>query len=137
MAIPYLLYMIWHLTCFFLISTDLLNAYLKYNSFLRLLWLSSSLWRNSRTGRAPSGIITSPGWPSEYPARINCSWFIRANPGGNHYYKVILIPPCIIVWYFITKYKSTFKYHHSTCSSIKRWFLDNKLYLSLPSWGEK
>ncbi|XP_045883577.1 low-density lipoprotein receptor-related protein 12 isoform X2 [Meles meles] len=31
--------------------------------------------------RAPSGIITSPGWPAEYPARINCSWFIRANPG--------------------------------------------------------
>ncbi|KAF5915220.1 hypothetical protein HPG69_011683 [Diceros bicornis minor] len=31
--------------------------------------------------RAPSGIITSPGWPSEYPAKINCSWFIRANPG--------------------------------------------------------
>ncbi|XP_078542277.1 low-density lipoprotein receptor-related protein 12 [Lissotriton helveticus] len=31
--------------------------------------------------RAPSGIITSPGWPFEYPARINCSWYIRANPG--------------------------------------------------------
>ncbi|XP_057648444.1 low-density lipoprotein receptor-related protein 12 isoform X1 [Chionomys nivalis] len=31
--------------------------------------------------RAPSGIITSPGWPSEYPAKINCSWLIRANPG--------------------------------------------------------
>uniref|UniRef100_A0A8D0GQM5 CUB domain-containing protein n=1 Tax=Sphenodon punctatus TaxID=8508 RepID=A0A8D0GQM5_SPHPU len=30
--------------------------------------------------RAPSGIITSPGWPFEYPARINCSWYIRANP---------------------------------------------------------
>ncbi|XP_028621888.1 low-density lipoprotein receptor-related protein 12 isoform X1 [Grammomys surdaster] len=31
--------------------------------------------------RAPSGIITSPGWPSDYPAKINCSWLIRANPG--------------------------------------------------------
>ncbi|OPJ83749.1 low-density lipoprotein receptor-related protein 12 isoform A [Patagioenas fasciata monilis] len=31
--------------------------------------------------RSPSGTITSPGWPSEYPARINCSWYIRAKPG--------------------------------------------------------
>ncbi|XP_021118462.1 low-density lipoprotein receptor-related protein 12 isoform X3 [Heterocephalus glaber] len=31
--------------------------------------------------RAPSGIITSPGWPSEYPAKLNCSWLIKANPG--------------------------------------------------------
>lgn len=31
--------------------------------------------------RGPTGIITSPGWPLEYPARINCSWYIRANPG--------------------------------------------------------
>ncbi|XP_055991180.1 low-density lipoprotein receptor-related protein 12 [Sorex fumeus] len=31
--------------------------------------------------RTPSGVITSPGWPSEYPVRVNCSWFIRANPG--------------------------------------------------------
>lgn len=31
--------------------------------------------------RSPSGTITSPGWPSEYPARINCSWYIHANPG--------------------------------------------------------
>ncbi|XP_034372386.1 low-density lipoprotein receptor-related protein 12 isoform X1 [Arvicanthis niloticus] len=31
--------------------------------------------------RAPSGIITSPGWPSDYPAKVNCSWLIRANPG--------------------------------------------------------
>ncbi|XP_043921627.1 low-density lipoprotein receptor-related protein 12 [Protopterus annectens] len=30
---------------------------------------------------APSGIITSPGWPLEYPSRSNCSWYIRANPG--------------------------------------------------------
>ncbi|XP_066546735.1 low-density lipoprotein receptor-related protein 12 isoform X1 [Amia ocellicauda] len=31
--------------------------------------------------RASSGVITSPGWPFEYPSRINCSWNIRANPG--------------------------------------------------------
>nr|XP_005306049.1 low-density lipoprotein receptor-related protein 12 isoform X2 [Chrysemys picta bellii] len=31
--------------------------------------------------RAPSGVITSPGWPFEYPAKINCSWYIHANPG--------------------------------------------------------
>lgn len=30
--------------------------------------------------RAPSGIITSPGWPFNYPTRANCSWYIRANP---------------------------------------------------------
>uniref|UniRef100_A0A4W3HZL2 CUB domain-containing protein n=1 Tax=Callorhinchus milii TaxID=7868 RepID=A0A4W3HZL2_CALMI len=29
--------------------------------------------------RAPSGIITSPGWPLNYPTRANCSWYIRAN----------------------------------------------------------
>ncbi|KAL2080118.1 hypothetical protein ACEWY4_023911 [Coilia grayii] len=31
--------------------------------------------------RASSGVITSPGWPFEYPSRVNCSWNIRANPG--------------------------------------------------------
>ncbi|CAJ0946111.1 unnamed protein product [Ranitomeya imitator] len=31
--------------------------------------------------RQPSGVITSPGWPIEYPSRINCSWYIHANPG--------------------------------------------------------
>ncbi|XP_051992305.1 low-density lipoprotein receptor-related protein 12-like isoform X2 [Xyrauchen texanus] len=31
--------------------------------------------------RASTGVITSPGWPFEYPSRINCSWNIRANPG--------------------------------------------------------
>ncbi|KAK9403099.1 low-density lipoprotein receptor-related protein 12 [Crotalus adamanteus] len=31
--------------------------------------------------KGPSGIITSPGWPLEYPARLNCSWYIQANPG--------------------------------------------------------
>ncbi|KTF79070.1 hypothetical protein cypCar_00029266 [Cyprinus carpio] len=31
--------------------------------------------------RASSGVITSPGWPFEYPSHINCSWNIRANPG--------------------------------------------------------
>ncbi|XP_051879939.1 low-density lipoprotein receptor-related protein 12 isoform X1 [Pristis pectinata] len=29
--------------------------------------------------RAPSGIITSPGWPFNYPASINCSWYIQGN----------------------------------------------------------
>uniref|UniRef100_A0A3P8Y0J8 CUB domain-containing protein n=1 Tax=Esox lucius TaxID=8010 RepID=A0A3P8Y0J8_ESOLU len=31
--------------------------------------------------RASSGVITSPGWPFEYPSSTNCSWTIRANPG--------------------------------------------------------
>ncbi|XP_030597789.1 low-density lipoprotein receptor-related protein 12 isoform X4 [Archocentrus centrarchus] len=31
--------------------------------------------------RASSGVITSPGWPFQYPARLNCSWNIRARPG--------------------------------------------------------
>ncbi|XP_041758224.1 low-density lipoprotein receptor-related protein 12 isoform X1 [Coregonus clupeaformis] len=31
--------------------------------------------------RASSGVITSPGWPFQYPSRINCSWNIRASPG--------------------------------------------------------
>uniref|UniRef100_UPI00398E46D5 low-density lipoprotein receptor-related protein 12-like n=1 Tax=Pristiophorus japonicus TaxID=55135 RepID=UPI00398E46D5 len=30
--------------------------------------------------RAPSGIITSPGWPFNYQTRVNCSWYIQANP---------------------------------------------------------
>ncbi|XP_067888400.1 low-density lipoprotein receptor-related protein 12 isoform X1 [Heterodontus francisci] len=29
--------------------------------------------------RAPSGIITSPGWPFNYQTRVNCSWHIQAN----------------------------------------------------------
>ncbi|CAN9503559.1 unnamed protein product [Ophioblennius macclurei] len=31
--------------------------------------------------RASSGVITSPGWPFQYPTRLNCSWNIRARPG--------------------------------------------------------
>ncbi|KAG9338243.1 hypothetical protein JZ751_026048, partial [Albula glossodonta] len=31
--------------------------------------------------RAASGVISSPGWPFEYPSRINCTWNIQANPG--------------------------------------------------------
>ncbi|GAA6231029.1 low-density lipoprotein receptor-related protein 12 isoform X2 [Lates japonicus] len=33
--------------------------------------------------RASSGIITSPGWPFQYPSRLNCSWNIRARPGDT------------------------------------------------------
>ncbi|XP_072323315.1 low-density lipoprotein receptor-related protein 12 [Scyliorhinus torazame] len=29
--------------------------------------------------RAPSGIITSPGWPFNYQTRVNCSWHIQAD----------------------------------------------------------
>uniref|UniRef100_S4RW70 CUB domain-containing protein n=1 Tax=Petromyzon marinus TaxID=7757 RepID=S4RW70_PETMA len=29
----------------------------------------------------PSGVIHSPGWPTAYPGSLNCSWFIRAQPG--------------------------------------------------------
>ncbi|KAM4687619.1 low-density lipoprotein receptor-related protein 12 [Discoglossus pictus] len=31
--------------------------------------------------REPCGRITSPGWPAEYPSRMNCSWYIRTTPG--------------------------------------------------------
>uniref|UniRef100_A0A3P9I903 Low density lipoprotein receptor-related protein 12 n=1 Tax=Oryzias latipes TaxID=8090 RepID=A0A3P9I903_ORYLA len=33
--------------------------------------------------RASSGIVTSPGWPFQYPTRLNCSWIIRARPGDS------------------------------------------------------
>ncbi|KAM6899395.1 low-density lipoprotein receptor-related protein 12 [Xenentodon cancila] len=33
--------------------------------------------------RASSGVITSPGWPFQYPTRLNCSWNIRARPGDS------------------------------------------------------
>uniref|UniRef100_A0A3Q2PR78 Low density lipoprotein receptor-related protein 12 n=1 Tax=Fundulus heteroclitus TaxID=8078 RepID=A0A3Q2PR78_FUNHE len=33
--------------------------------------------------RASSGVITSPGWPFQYPARLNCSWNIRARAGDS------------------------------------------------------
>ncbi|XP_054619152.1 low-density lipoprotein receptor-related protein 12 isoform X1 [Dunckerocampus dactyliophorus] len=33
--------------------------------------------------RASSGIITSPGWPFQYPTRLNCSWNIRGRPGDT------------------------------------------------------
>ncbi|XP_072119061.1 low-density lipoprotein receptor-related protein 12 isoform X1 [Mobula birostris] len=29
--------------------------------------------------RAPNGIITSPGWPFNYPTGTNCSWYIQGN----------------------------------------------------------
>ncbi|CAL8374079.1 unnamed protein product [Boreogadus saida] len=31
--------------------------------------------------RASSGVITSPGWPFQYPSTLNCSWNIRGKPG--------------------------------------------------------
>ncbi|XP_053571252.1 low-density lipoprotein receptor-related protein 12 [Bombina bombina] len=31
--------------------------------------------------REQCGTITSPGWPYEYPSRVNCSWYIRGIPG--------------------------------------------------------
>ncbi|KAL6039720.1 hypothetical protein STEG23_000332, partial [Scotinomys teguina] len=48
---------------------------------VRISGVSSACGETPEQIRAPSGIITSPGWPSEYPAKINCSWLIRANPG--------------------------------------------------------
>ncbi|XP_034016613.1 low-density lipoprotein receptor-related protein 12 [Thalassophryne amazonica] len=33
--------------------------------------------------RASSGVVTSPGWPFQYPSRVNCSWNIRARPGDK------------------------------------------------------
>ncbi|KAJ3609696.1 hypothetical protein NHX12_024207 [Muraenolepis orangiensis] len=31
--------------------------------------------------RSSSGVITSPGWPFQYPSTLNCSWNIRGKPG--------------------------------------------------------
>uniref|UniRef100_A0A8C5G185 Low-density lipoprotein receptor-related protein 12-like n=1 Tax=Gouania willdenowi TaxID=441366 RepID=A0A8C5G185_GOUWI len=33
--------------------------------------------------RASSGVVSSPGWPFQYPNTVNCSWTIRARPGDS------------------------------------------------------
>ena len=31
----------------------------------------------------PSGTITSPGWPGDYPPNSTCTWFINCGQGGG------------------------------------------------------
>lgn len=33
--------------------------------------------------RSSSGLVSSPGWPFQYPSKLNCSWNIRARPGDT------------------------------------------------------
>ncbi|KAK7877998.1 hypothetical protein WMY93_031344 [Mugilogobius chulae] len=33
--------------------------------------------------RSSSGLVSSPGWPFQYPSKVNCSWNIRARPGDT------------------------------------------------------
>ncbi|XP_023684481.1 low-density lipoprotein receptor-related protein 12 [Paramormyrops kingsleyae] len=53
----------------------------QHNDNVYVSGLSSACGDVAEQIRASSGVITSPGWPFEYPSRINCSWNIRANPG--------------------------------------------------------
>lgn len=48
---------------------------------IMFVWITLACGDVAEQIRASSGVITSPGWPFEYPSRINCSWNIRANPG--------------------------------------------------------
>ncbi|MEE6463339.1 hypothetical protein FKM82_005872 [Ascaphus truei] len=48
---------------------------------VRVLGLPAACGGITEQIKEQSGVITSPGWPSEYPSRINCSWNIRANTG--------------------------------------------------------
>ncbi|XP_071370494.1 low-density lipoprotein receptor-related protein 12 [Centroberyx affinis] len=45
--------------------------------------ISNACGEGAELLRAPSGVITSPGWPFQYPSRLNCSWSIRAKPGDT------------------------------------------------------
>ncbi|XP_061905266.1 low-density lipoprotein receptor-related protein 12-like [Entelurus aequoreus] len=45
--------------------------------------ISSACGDSSELLRASSGVITSPGWPFQYPPRLNCSWNIRGRPGDT------------------------------------------------------
>ncbi|XP_063113835.1 low-density lipoprotein receptor-related protein 12 isoform X3 [Cavia porcellus] len=57
------------------------GALAEHSENVRISGVSAACGETPEQIRAPSGIITSPGWPSEYPARLNCSWLIKANPG--------------------------------------------------------
>ncbi|XP_071223393.1 low-density lipoprotein receptor-related protein 12-like [Salvelinus alpinus] len=61
--------------------------------------------------RASSGVITSPGWPFQYPSRINCSWNIRANPGeiitiSFQDFEIQSSHRCGLDWISISSYKN-------------------------------
>uniref|UniRef100_A0A3Q3GLN1 Low density lipoprotein receptor-related protein 12 n=1 Tax=Labrus bergylta TaxID=56723 RepID=A0A3Q3GLN1_9LABR len=45
--------------------------------------ISNACGEGAELLRASSGVITSPGWPFQYPSRLNCSWNIRARPGDT------------------------------------------------------
>ncbi|XP_033849753.3 low-density lipoprotein receptor-related protein 12-like isoform X2 [Acipenser ruthenus] len=67
----------------FLIGFSLLGNVVQaeHNENVYVSGISSACGDVPEQIRAQSGIITSPGWPFEYPDRINCSWYIRTNPG--------------------------------------------------------
>ncbi|XP_077600212.1 low-density lipoprotein receptor-related protein 12 [Stigmatopora nigra] len=45
--------------------------------------ISNACGDSSELLRGTSGVIASPGWPYQYPARLNCSWNIRGRPGDT------------------------------------------------------
>ncbi|XP_037119725.1 low-density lipoprotein receptor-related protein 12 [Syngnathus acus] len=45
--------------------------------------ISNACGESSELLRASSGVIASPGWPFQYPTRLNCSWNIRGRPGDR------------------------------------------------------
>ncbi|XP_078720199.1 low-density lipoprotein receptor-related protein 3-like [Lampetra fluviatilis] len=59
-------------------SEVLLTSALRTSSRQLMPWACGSMMEEMS---GPSGVIHSPGWPTAYPGSLNCSWFIRAQPG--------------------------------------------------------
>ncbi|XP_023558109.1 low-density lipoprotein receptor-related protein 12, partial [Octodon degus] len=57
------------------------GALAEHSENVHISGVSTACGETAEQIRAPSGVITSPGWPSDYPAKLNCSWLIKANPG--------------------------------------------------------
>lgn len=53
------------------------------NDNLNVPHISNACGEVAELLRGSSGVITSPGWPFQYPTHLNCSWNIRARPGES------------------------------------------------------
>ncbi|XP_053190234.1 LOW QUALITY PROTEIN: low-density lipoprotein receptor-related protein 12 [Scomber japonicus] len=69
--------------CLYLLLSGCIAAASERNDNVYVSGISNACGEGAELLWASSGVITSPGWPFQYPARLNCSWNIRARPGDT------------------------------------------------------
>ncbi|KAK1805090.1 hypothetical protein P4O66_019150 [Electrophorus voltai] len=87
------------------------TACIQHNENVYVSGMSNACGEVAEQIRASSGVITSPGWPYEYPSHVNCSWNIRANPGeiitiSFQDFEVQSSHRCGMDWISISTYKN-------------------------------